>query len=132
VKNIKLGCGVVVALFAAFMVAFIVFAPNTPSAPPAPKPAPKTPAVSIARDAASIELTNKASPDWKAATLYINGTPPDAYKITVAAPAVGKKIRIPLRDFAKKDGTRFDPSAKALTVIWVGGDAFDFAKFDAR
>jgi hypothetical protein len=89
----------------------------------------KTPAVKVANNATTLEVTNTGSEGWTDATVYLNGTPPDGYRFTVPAPKIGEKIQIPLRNFAKKDGTRFNPSYTKVTVIWVGGGGFEFKKF---
>ncbi len=63
--------------------------------------------------------------------VYVNDTPPFTFKVTVAAPAVGAAVNIPLASFAKKDGTRFNPTATKVTQIWVGGGGRDFQSFNA-
>jgi hypothetical protein len=34
-----------------------------------------------------------------------------------------------LNEFTQKDGRRFNPNEYKVTVIWAGGDGFDYASF---
>ena len=79
-------------------------------------------------------LRNNGSPEiiGKAVTIYINGMPPFTFKKEVAGPAIGEVVLIPLSDFIKKDGTRFDPHAAAVVETWVGGAGFDYGKVENK
>lgn len=91
-----------------------------------------SPLIKLSYDDTSITISNEGSEDWNEAVVYINGDPPFTFKATMAAPKVGKSLRINLGQFIKKDGERFNPSTHALTVIWVGGNGFDFEKYRAN
>ncbi len=89
--------------------------------------------VSAAWDAASVRLTNRD--DAAAGTrisIYINGTPPSAYRADVTMPAAGETIEVPLSEFVTKAGDRFNPVAKAVTVVWVGGGGYDYTSYAKR
>ena len=45
-------------------------------------------------------------------------------------PRLRDSVRIPLSTFTQKDGTRFNPFATAVTVIWVGGGGYDYRSFE--
>jgi hypothetical protein len=79
-----------------------------------------------------MEITNEGSPDWTQAEVYINGTPPFTYSLTVAAPKVGESVQLRLNDFVKSGGERFNPYTTALTSVWVGGGGYDFEAYTAR
>jgi len=87
--------------------------------------------VSVRQGAGAIEITN-AGPGGVAGQeliVYINGSPPFTFKATATMPAIGQSVRIPLMAFTQKDGTRFNPIATAVTVIWVGGGGYDYRSF---
>jgi len=89
----------------------------------------KTVAVSVTANQFVLGLRNDGSTDWTEAVVYINGTPPFTYKATVVAPKVGESITIPLSDFVKDDGERFNPIDKAVTTVWVGGSSYDYESY---
>jgi hypothetical protein len=129
-KSSSLGSGCLLVLVIVVVLGAITsLMDSTPSITPRPAKESKTPVVSIAHNSTAIELTNDGTPDWKTAEVYINGSPPFTYKATVAAPAVGQAVRIPLASFVKKDGERFNPATHALTEIWVGGGGYDFQSY---
>lgn len=78
----------------------------------------------------SIRIKNTGSPDLAGRTLtvYINGTPPFAYKADWPAPAVGETVRIPLTEFVNK-GSRFNPTTQAVSKAWIGGAGYDYAAY---
>jgi len=88
--------------------------------------------VKVGWNSIALEITNVSSPAGGDMTVYINGTPPFTYRANTQVPAIGSSVRIPLREFTTKDGDRFDPIAKAVTVVWVGGSGFDYASFRTR
>jgi hypothetical protein len=79
----------------------------------------------------ALEITNAGSGAAAGQELivYINGTPPFTYKAVSTVPPLGESVRLPLITFTQKDGTRFNPIATAVTVIWVGGGGYDYRSF---
>ncbi len=67
-------------------------------------------------------------------TIYVNGTPPDGYRVTGSGRfrESGSLTRcvIPLREFVDGSGNRFDPLRKAPVAVWVGGDGYDYQLFE--
>lgn len=125
------GCALIVIIVVVFGI--IGMAMDGPSSSPSqPAKIQKVVSVSIKHNRAAIEITNTGTADWPEAVIYINDTPPFTYKAVIAAPPIGQAAVVRLSDFTKKDGERFNPSAYALTEIWVGGSGYDFNKYDAR
>lgn len=91
----------------------------------------KTLDVTVRVGVTALEVTNAGSGEAAGRELivYINGSPPFTYKAVDTVPLLGENVRIPLRTFTEKDGTRFNPTAKAVTVIWVGGGGYDYRSF---
>lgn len=85
--------------------------------------------VRVAWSDTELVLTNVGAPETHTTTIYLNGTPPNAYKATVPMPANGQQLRIPLRSFVDRNGQRFSPLTQAVTIAWVGGDGFDYASY---
>lgn len=113
-----------------FVLIVLVTAANviTPEAPS------KTLAVRVAWDDQAIAITNAGSGDAEGHTVivYLNGSPPLTYKAEATLPPVGSTVQIPLRLFATKDGERFDPYARAVTIAWIGGGGYDYQSFRAK
>lgn len=97
-----------------------------------PSPPMKTLAVTVAVNAAALEIMNAGAPAGREMIVYINGAPPFTYKMTATVPAAGASVRLPLRGFVTKAGDRFDPLAKAVTEVWVGGGGYDYRSFRVR
>ncbi len=116
------------ALFAFGGIALLVMMTgNGPTSTPEPKK--QTMNVQVGWSATELQITNVGATPGIVATVYINGTPPFTYRADVELPEAGKAVRIPLRQFTTKDGDRFNPLAKAVTVAWVGGGTYDYASF---
>src|SRR5205807_903397 len=109
-----------IAVFVAVAVITMYFAADIPPRPPSAAKQ-HTVECAIAYSETVVQVTNTGASDWNEAVIYINGTPPNAYRITRPAPKVGQSLKIPLRDFAKPDGKRFNPGELAVTDIWIGG-----------
>ena len=114
---------VLLAVVAGIMLAAFVTFGNGASTPH------KTLDVKVAFNAVALEVTNVDASEGNAMRVYINGTPPFAYRADSEVPARGKSILIPLATFVNKDGDRFNPVAKAVTVVWVGGGGYDYRSF---
>lgn len=99
---------------------------STPSAP-----SKGTQKVGVRWSGLSVQITNTGSADAAGGELivYLNGTPPSAYKATSTMPALGESVELPLTMFVMKDGTRFNPIEKAVTTAWVGGGGYDYASY---
>jgi hypothetical protein len=90
----------------------------------------KTLSVSVRASTTELELRNQGSPDGIPITIYINGTPPYTYRSDATMPPSGATVlRIPLQQFTKKDGERFNPFRHAVTTVWVGGSGYDYRSF---
>lgn len=90
----------------------------------------KTMAVRVAWSSLALQVTNNdASAAGQPMTVYINGTPPNAYKATSLVPSLGGTVELPLMGFVNRSGDRFNPMAKAVTEAWVGGGDYDFEKY---
>jgi hypothetical protein len=90
----------------------------------------KTLDAKVAWSSMAVEVTNVSEPTGTELVVYINGTPPFAYKATSTLPRAGESVQIPLSQFVNRDGDRFNPFAKAVTVAWVGGGGYDYAKYE--
>lgn len=88
------------------------------------------PKIRVANNDTIIRIENTGTANWSELVVYLNGTPPGGYKVTVKAPSVGSSVSIPLKEFAKKDGTRFLPHQLKVTEIWVGGGGYDFKRYN--
>ena len=77
----------------------------------------------------SLILENKGAEDWPVLTLYLNGTPPFTYNVSIEPLKPGQTMTIPLSKFSTDGGKRFDPSAFRVTEVWIGGGGFDYARF---
>src|SRR4029450_8511024 len=96
---------------------------NKDVAPP-PAPPKHTLQVSVRQvSLGELAIKNDGSPEanGRSSAVYINGQPPFTYKATATFPAMGSTVHVPLRTFVQRDGTRFDPIAKAVTEVWIGG-----------
>ena len=74
--------------------------------------------------ASSVAITNLDDYAWTGVKVYLNGTPLDGYKAVYDRQvAPQERILIPLTDFAKRDGRRFNPVERKATqvLIWVEG-----------
>jgi len=85
--------------------------------------------VSVLVNAEAIRVKNAGAPDivGRNFTIYVNGTPPFAYKAAAPGPPVGEAVEIPLELFVDSDGRRFDPRTQAVVKVWVGGAGYDYA-----
>lgn len=91
-----------------------------------------SPSVSVGASGLVVQLTNRATDDWPEAVVYLNDRPPFTYKWEGRAPAKGESIRIPLSEFTKDDGERFDGLRRKVTQVWVGGSGYDYVGFNFR
>jgi hypothetical protein len=128
-----IGVGLLLLLFA---IVGVLNSPNssTESGRSSTSSASGTLNVSVQVSRTALQVTNKGSESAAGQELivYINGSPPFTYKAVATTPPVGQSVQIPLIDFTKKDGTRFNPFATAVTVIWVGGSGHDYRSFNNR
>jgi hypothetical protein len=130
--SVALGCLVVLIIFAVFLVVgSSLRLRRSNEASQSQSKVAKLLSVEVGWDLARIRIKNTGSPDAAGGTItiYINGSPPFAYKTDWAAPSVGQSIDIPLNVFVNRDGKRFDPRTEAVTEAWIGGAGFDYSKF---
>ncbi|HWD19091.1 MAG TPA: hypothetical protein VHB20_07410 [Verrucomicrobiae bacterium] len=81
-------------------------------------------AIKIGADRMSIR--NQDQFDWRGAEIYLNGTPPFAYRYKLGKLRSGGASLIPLGSF-DLNGAVFQPAQMKITNIWVGADGFDFS-----
>jgi hypothetical protein len=106
-------------LFAFVVMGFFVLH-NSSSPTPAKNPV-KT---HVGLTASAVAITNLDEYAWPGVKVYLNGTPLDGYKAVYDREvAPHDRILIPLTDFAKRDGRRFNPVERKATqvLIWVEG-----------
>lgn len=115
-------------LLGGLLLLIVIAALNSPSTPSSST---NTLHVTVRNSMSAIEITNKGSAEAEGqeVIVYINGSPPFTYKATATMPPLGQSVRIPLITFTEKDGTRFNPIATAVTVVWVGGGGYDYVNF---
>jgi len=76
----------------------------------------------------TLRIVNEDTNAWPPLRVYLNGSPLQTYGVTIPALKPGDTLTVPLSDFAKENGDRFNPSAAKVVVIWIGGNGFDFVK----
>ena len=89
--------------------------------------------VRVGWDGTSVRVTNNG-PDGvgRELTIYLNGQPPLTFRADTTVPRQGQSITVPLREFVKKDGERFNPLTHGVTEAWVGGGGYDYRSFTNR
>jgi len=91
----------------------------------------KTLDVKVQTNDSELRVTNTGTTEavGREFIIYINGTPPNAYRTHGTLPEVGGHVDLPLREFVTKNGDRFNPVAQAVTVVWIGGYGYDYRSF---
>ncbi len=127
-KKKSSGVGCLVALILSAAVVWIIAESSDLGTSSKPK---KTMAVSVSWGNTTLQVKNTGTPDiaGKSVVVYVNGMPPFTYKSVCAGPAVGESVQVPLNSFVKRDGTRFNPYAHAVTEAWIGGSGYDYVQF---
>jgi hypothetical protein len=79
-------------------------------------------------------VSNTGKPPWTSIEIYINGDPLSGYGCRIDDVKPLDSRRIPLREFTKSTGDRFNPFEKKVTEVWIGGGVghFDFEKYNFR
>jgi hypothetical protein len=85
-----------------------------------------TPHVRVGANDVVLRVTNESTQDWNEMVIYLNGRPPFTYKWEGRAPAIGESTTIPLREFAKDNGERFDGYRMKVLEVWIGGGGYDY------
>lgn len=80
----------------------------------------------------TLTVINRDEDKWEAKQLFINGMPPFTYRLWIDPLGPGQATIIPLSDFTKKNGERFQPDRFAVTEIWIGGNGFDYTSYRIR
>ncbi len=115
----------VLGLLAVIVVMIVVSRATAPPTPPS-----KTLNASVSWSAVALQVKNSdPAAVGQELIIYINGTPPFAYRADSRVPAVGESVHLPLSRFVKKNGDRFNPLQKAVTEVWVGGGGYDYVRF---
>jgi hypothetical protein len=129
------GCTLIVGALAGLVVLIFILgvvSDPKPAGPAAAKPAnTQAPAVSLAISASELEVTNDSTTPWPEMVIYLNDAP-GGFKLTAAAPAVGKSTRVPLNQFVDKKGQRYNPALHGVVSIWIGGSGRDFIETKVR
>lgn len=77
----------------------------------------------------NLVVSNTGKETWKHVNIYVNSEPPDGYGCGLGnVKPLDSKV-IPLTEFVKQDGTRFDPSAKKVLNACIGGEDYTYEKF---
>jgi hypothetical protein len=128
----KTGCLTqIIAVFLVFMlICFIGFlisnSENNPSSVAQDKP---MVAAEVSVLGGNLIVSNTGTNTWNSVNVYVNSEPPDGYgcRLDNVKPLDSKAI--PLTEFVKPDGERFDPVAKKVLNACIGGDAYTYEKF---
>jgi hypothetical protein len=109
------------------------WAPSGYFASPEPAPVLRTLNVTVGWNAAIVRITNN-SPNavGQPMEIYLNGQPPSAFRADTTVPPQGQAVVLPLSQFVNRDGERFNPVTRGVTVVWVGGGSYDFQSFGRR
>jgi hypothetical protein len=73
-----------------------------------------------------LRVTNEGTENWSEMVIYLNGRPPFTYKWEGPTPAIGQSVTIPLREFVKENGERFDAYRMKAVEAWIGGSGHDY------
>jgi hypothetical protein len=87
---------------------------------------------SISHDDYTIRIRNADTKDWPPLNAYINPGfwgPLSGYGVRLPTLEMGGKIDVPLNQFTKDNGERFNPYAYKVTKLWIGGDNYDYVEF---
>jgi len=90
---------------------------------------------SVAYDDYKVRISNNDAETWPELNVFINpgfGGPSSGYGIRIPALQSGKSITIPLKQFTKDNGERFNPDTYRITELWIGGEDYDYQKFGAN
>jgi len=98
---------------------------NQKSASPLPLPGAK-----IGCDDTGLNIQNAGGRDWPMLELSLNDRI-IGYHCLLPPTAAGAGRRVELRDCVKiSTGERFDPRRLAVLQVWIGGNGFDYEKFE--
>jgi hypothetical protein len=128
----KTGCltQIIAAFFIFMLVCFIIgiiaTSDNNPSPVTQNKPM-VTAEISVA--GGNLIVSNTGKETWKSVNVYVNSEPPDGYgcRLEDVKPLASKAI--PLTEFVKPDGERFDPVSKKVLNACIGGNDYTYEKF---
>jgi ribosomal protein S27E len=130
----KTGCltQIITAFLIFMLICFIIFlfsfsesgnnlAPTTQNKPMV------TAEISVA--GGNLIVSNTGKEAWKSVNVYVNSEPPDGYgcRLDNVKPLASKAI--PLTEFVKPDGERFDPITKKVLNACIGGEDYTYEKF---
>jgi hypothetical protein len=89
----------------------------------------------ISYDASNVRIKNSDTNGWPELNVYINPGalgPLSGYGIRLPALQMGRSVTIPLEQFTKDNGERFNASAYRVVELWIGGGDYDYEKFGAN
>ena len=128
----KTGCltQIIAAFFIFMLVCFIIGIIATFGNNPSPVTQNKsmvTAEISVA--GGNLIVSNTGKETWKSVNVYVNSEPPDGYgcRLEDVKPLDSKAI--PLTEFVKPDGERFDPISKKVLNACIGGSDYTYEKF---
>ena len=86
--------------------------------------------MTVGWNATIVRVTNNgADAAGQPLELYVNGQPPFAFRADATVPPQGQTVVVPLQQFVNRDGERFNPVNRGVTVVWVGGGGYDFQSY---
>ncbi len=77
-----------------------------------------------------VQVRNLDSFDWPGINIYLNGDPLVGYGIHIPELKSGESDTIPLTQFTKDSGERFNPETFRVVKLWIGGGDFDYVEYD--
>jgi hypothetical protein len=133
-EKAKTGCltQIIAGLLVLGLIGFIISLVNTPlDSTPTQKGKPTVNAeIEMLSD--GVLISNKDSNSWKTVNVYVNSDPPFGYgcRLDDVKPLESKAI--PLTEFVKENGERFNPEANKALFLWIGGGDYDYEKFEIQ
>jgi len=61
---------------------------------------------------------------------WLNEEPPDGYQVEVNSLGPGDAVHIPLANFVRNNGLRFNPRAFKVMRVWAGGNGYQYKEYE--
>jgi hypothetical protein len=134
----KTGCltQIIAAFLILMLIGFIISlfdsASNSPTSSPSPQNKSHTAKAKIElfKDEGLI-VSNMGTDTWDTITLYVDSDPPFGYSCTIGPVKHLESKVIPLRDFVKENGERFNADENKVVKVWIGGgsNGYDYESY---